>query len=289
MIYKHRYLLIVFSIFVMEAMPVAAQKSGKSILRPLSLLKKEKFKQASAEDFELLGPAEPDKMPTRCKPDNFLKPLRKPHLISIDTDNFLHGYDMSHYQGNVQWDIIAKDPLAGFIYLKATEGVGLVDSKYEYNLNECRRVGLKVGSYHFFRAQLSAQEQYDNFISVIDPKKQDLIPLIDVEVLPRSVSHSLFIQRLQAFCDMVEKAFGCKPMIYTGKNFYEKHLAHTSVSSGKYKFMIAAYMDDEPVLRNGDDYLIWQFTSSGQANGIRGKVDISRFRGSHNIAEILYQ
>lgn len=246
--------------------------------------KMKKGKQGS----EMFGPIEPDRLAPRCKPDRFIKPLHMPYVFDYPGVDFLHGYDMSHYQGNVDWDIISKDPLAGFVYLKATEGIALTDSKYQYNIEEARKRGLKVGSYHFFRAQLNPTEQYDLFMSVVDIHKQDLIPLVDVEVLPKRMPHSLFIQRLEIFCDLLEKAYGCKPMIYTGKNFYEKQLAHTSINARDYKFMIAAYVPEEPVLKTEDDYLIWQFTGSGTADGIRGKVDISRFRGGHKLNEILY-
>lgn len=278
-------LSIILSFFNTGVTVNAQKTAGKENRTPMAVLKKQrKIKQNS----EILGPVEPDRIAPRCKPDRFIKPLRMPYVFDYPGVEFLHGYDMSHYQGNVDWDIISKDPLAGFIYLKATEGVALTDSKYQYNIEEARKRGLKVGSYHFFRAQLNPTEQYDLFMSVVDMKKQDLIPLVDVEVLPKRMPHSLFIQRLEIFCELLEKAYGCKPMIYTGKNFYEKQLAHTSINARDYKFMIAAYVVDEPVLKTEDDYLIWQFTGSGTAAGIRGKVDISRFRGNHKLSEIMY-
>ncbi|MCR5313543.1 MAG: glycosyl hydrolase family 25 [Bacteroidaceae bacterium] len=250
-------------------------------------MKKERTEKMTKEEYEMMEPAEPDKQPSRCKPDKYLKPIQVPGIFFMPTGGPMHGYDMSHYQGNVDWDVIAKDPLAGYIYLKATESNRITDSKYDYNFRECKRVGLKVGSYHFFRGQIMPQQQFENFISVVDVKKQDLIPLVDVEIMPRRMSRSLFISRLKSFCDMVEKAFGCKPLIYTGKNFYERYLANTVMSSENYKYMIAAYIVDEPILVNGDDYLIWQFTSTGRTDGVRGKVDISRFRGGHQLDEIL--
>ena len=44
----------------------------------------------------------------------------------------------------------------------------------------------------------------------------------------------------------------------------------------------------EPVSKNNDDYIIWQYTATGCAKGVRGDVDISRFRGNHSLNEILY-
>ncbi len=281
-------LLIIISIAYGSTGLSQTSRKQKPTAPPLALVKKDKSAYPKINNIEFLGPVEPDHLPSRSKPDHFVKPLKIPRVFSFPDDNCLHGYDMSHYQGDVQWSVVASDPLAGFIYLKATEGVKLIDSKYTYNISECRRVGLKVGSYHFFRAQFTAEEQFNNFMSVVETNKQDLIPLVDVEILPRNVSHTIFINRLRVFCELIEKNFGCKPMIYTGRNFYDKHLARTDINCSNYKFMIAAYMDDEPVLTNDDDYLIWQFTSTGHAEGVRGKVDISRFRGSHSLNEILY-
>ena len=56
---------------------------------------------------------------------------------------------MSHHQGLIDWNEVVKDPNAGYIYLKATEGANFVDRNYKHNFSEAQRVGLKVGSYHF--------------------------------------------------------------------------------------------------------------------------------------------
>lgn len=228
---------------------------------------------------------EPDPIARKAKPDSHPKGLEAPKIFFSD-GSYLHGLDMSHYQGRISWQDVASDPHSGYIYLKATEGASLVDDTYEYNFREARKVGLKVGSYHFFRANVSAKEQFENFMSVVDKSKQDLLPLIDVEILPRGISIYQFHARLEDFLKMVEKEFGKKPMIYTGKNFYNKYFADSKFK--KYKFMIAAYTIDEPVLDNDDDYLIWQYTGKGSAKGVRGHVDMSRFRGGHSLREILY-
>ena len=120
----------------------------------------------------------------------------------------------------------------------------------------------------------------------MDYKKQDLLPIIDVEVHPRSVSLSTFYSRLERMLELVTKKIGRRPIIYTGKNFYNKYFANGRFKD--YPFMIAAYTMDEPVLKNNDDYIIWQYTATGRAKGVRGDVDISRFRGNHSLNEILY-
>lgn len=254
---------------------------------PCDARKKDKPKPVLTSEQQLYGLTEPDAPPTRPRPDHHPKPLPQPMLFAGGAIN-VHGFDLSHYQGKVNWDLLAEDHNAGFIYLKASEGEALTDDTYQHNFDECKRVGLPVGSYHFFRGQLTARDQFRNFMSMVLPKRQDLIPLVDVEVLPKGVSYSTYFSRLRELCDMIEKEFGCKPMIYTGLNFYNRHFTQTNLFRG-YKFMIAAYLPDEPVLNNNDDYLIWQYTAKGSARGVRGNIDTSRFVGKHTLREIMYK
>ena len=68
------------------------------------------------------------------------------------------GIDVSKHNGNINWQQVAEDKNIKFVYIKATEGFSIVDSKYKKNLREARATGLKVGSYHFFRGYRTAEE-----------------------------------------------------------------------------------------------------------------------------------
>jgi len=232
------------------------------------------------------GLVDPDPIMPKAKPDRHPVELKQPTLTYFGTKYGVEGFDMSHYQGRIDWDALASDPRAGYVYLKATEANNIVDNTYARNFAEAKRVGLKVGSYHFFRAQVSAHEQFRNFSNAVNRSKQDLLPLIDVETMPKGVTKSRFDATLKEFLHLVEKEYGKKPLIYTGKNFYDKHFAYTQFEG--YKFMIAAYMDVQPVLCNGADFLMWQYTSRGYARGVRGHVDVSKFVNGHSLREILY-
>ena len=240
-------------------------------------------KQIANADYEL---TQPDPEPLRPRPDHYNKPLDQPFL-SLDDKKGICGFDMSHYQGRVDWDALATDPNAGFLYLKASEGSKLKDNMYNSYYREARRVGFKIGSYHFFRPNCPAREQFENFRAVIKGKQQDLIPIIDVEVVSRGVSMYLFYDRLSELLQLVERETGRKPLIYTGRKFYDKYFSTTKFR-GNYKFMIASYTLDEPVLANNDDFLIWQFTGYGKAKGVKGHIDISRFVRGHTLQEITF-
>ena len=99
-------------------------------------------------------------------------------------------------------------------------------------------------------------------------------------------SYHFFCDSLITFLGMVEKEYRQAPLLYTYRNFYNKHLV------GKvddYKLMIAMYLPEEPVLADGRDITMWQYTSKGQIMGIKGYVDKSRFMGKHGLRDIRFR
>lgn len=231
------------------------------------------------------GLPEPDSIPQQPMADIPNKPHEQPFL-HYDDGKGISGFDISHYQGHINWDRLIEDENAGYMYIKATEGAALQDNMYEKNFAEAKRVGFKVGSYHFFRATCTAHEQFKNFMSVVRKEDQDLLPIVDVETIGRGITMFTFHERLTSFLRMIEMEFGKRPLIYTGQNFYNKYLYGAQYRG--YKFMIASYAFEEPVLQGNDDFLIWQYTGHGSARGVKGHIDISRFVRGHTIREIYY-
>ena len=202
-----------------------------------------------------------------------------------DTCSHIHGIDLSHYQGEVFWEAIGDNSKMAYVYLKATEGGDNVDNMYALNIDLAHRYGLKVGSYHFFRPKTPLKLQLENFMAQCRPSQQDLIPMIDVET-KQGLSNDAFRDSLMTFLTMVEKAYHQKPLVYTGTNFYNKYMS--GLMNG-YKLMIAQYSFNEPVLNDGNDYMLWQYTGKGHIDGIRGYVDKSRFMGRHGLREIRFR
>ncbi|ALO48398.1 glycoside hydrolase family 25 protein [Hoylesella enoeca] len=202
-----------------------------------------------------------------------------------DTCSHIHGIDLSHYQGNVFWEIIGDNTKMAYVYLKATEGGDNRDDKYVRNIELAHQYGLKVGSYHFYRPKIEQQKQLGNFMTQCLPGDQDLIPMIDIETTS-GLSTGEFCDSLFKFIDLVEKAYKQKPLLYTFTNFYNRHLVG---KINDYKLMIAQYTLREPVLQDGRDFEMWQYTGKGQINGINGYVDKSRFMGNHKLREIRFR
>lgn len=208
-----------------------------------------------------------------------------PYFQCEDSCEHVHGIDLSHYQGDVFWDAVGENTRMAYVYLKATEGADRIDDRYERNIFLAHRHGLKVGSYHFFRPKTDLQRQLENFKTQCLPGEQDLIPMLDVETTS-GMGEEQFCDSLFKFLQMMEETYHQKPLIYTGRNFYNTYLL------GKiddYRLMIAMYTDEEPVLADDRDICLWQYTGRGRINGVTGDVDKSRFMGRHGLREIRYR
>ena len=235
------------------------------------------------------GPAlviEPDKMVAQAMQERSVARAEAMGAVSsvqrtVNT-RYREGIDVSHYQGEIDWDAVAGSSQVSYAYLKATEGATLVDDTYARNLSEARRVGLSVGSYHFYRPNISWREQFQNLTSNILPDKQDLVPIIDIEHRGH-VSEEKFISDLKDFVQAVEKFYGKKPLLYSYQNFYNRHLK--DIFKG-YPWMIAKYQSEQPVLHDGKEYIIWQYTSKGRIPGVKGNVDRSRLMGDFTLRQL---
>ena len=71
----------------------------------------------------------------------------------------VRGVDASHYQGQMDWQIIAEQGIT-FAFLKATEGSGTLDDCFAENWKNARAAGLAVGALYEIRA--SRQRRHKN-------------------------------------------------------------------------------------------------------------------------------
>jgi len=214
-----------------------------------------------------------------------LRTVDNPYLLCEDTCTHVHGIDVSHYQGEVFWETVGEHSNMRYVYLKCTEGGDRQDARYSRNIDLAHRYGLKVGSYHFFRAKTPCHVQLRNLKIQCLPGEQDLIPMIDVERDGGLTSRQL-CDSLHKFLAMVEQTYHQKPLVYTYRNFYNKHFQGQLEG---YPLMIAMYADEEPALADGRDITMWQYTQHGRISGVHGHVDKSRFMGNHTLREIRYR
>jgi len=200
------------------------------------------------------------------------------------TSGKIFGIDVSHHQGNINWNKVKKwkDKSIQFVYIKATEGATLVDKTYEKNLKGAKEQKILTGSYHYFRTTSSVKDQFKNFIQTISKEDQDLIPMIDVEE-KKNWNNKEFHKNFKEFLGLIENHFGQKPMIYTVNSFYNINL------SGKYNdyhFLIGRYGKNSPNMRDKSNWTIWQFSETGKVDGIPKMVDIDVINSKFSLSDI---
>ena len=256
---------------------------------PFTALHAETVNGDKVKAHRALSPAErertnlPDALPQKSKntQESRTAPITYAKVSKLNT-RFKEGIDVSRYQGVIDWETVAAEGGVSYVYIKATEGAQLVDPYYYTNISEARRVGLSVGSYHFYRAHIGIDEQLANLTSVVRKVDQDLVPIIDIETT-NGVPTAQFVADLRLFIDKVTDYYGVKPMLYTYQNFYNKHLVGEFQG---YHRMIAKYQAEPPILREEVDYIMWQYTQTGRVPGIKGKVDRSCLMNNHSLTPL---
>lgn len=214
-----------------------------------------------------------------------LMPLQGANSVYVPAKEVaaLHGIDVSHHQKQIEWDSVAAREPVDFAFVKATEGHDFVDSLFCLNWQELRRLGIRRGAYHFFRAYGCGGEQATHFLSLVEMETGDLAPVLDIEVLD-GIAPEIMVQEAKIWLSRVEEQLGIKPIIYTNQHFFEKYLAgHFDT----YPLWIARYSDEKPALSNGRQWDIWQFSNEGCVEGICKKVDLNIFPGTPEMLERL--
>lgn len=280
---KKLYILLAFLIAMMSIGELSAQRHKitrtRSKQKTHRVVKKKKPRKVkmrkSSRSVRKIVPIDPREN----------DPDYNPFVQCEDTCKHVHGIDLSHYQGQVFWETVGGNTKTAYVYLKATEGGDKIDERYERNIELAHRYGLKVGSYHFFRPKAPLIQQLENFRMQCRPGEQDLIPMIDVETTG-GLPVAEFRDSLITFLGYIEQVYHQQPLVYTYRNFYNKYLLG---QLDDYKLMIAMYTPEEPVLADGRDITMWQYTSKGRIIGINGYVDKSRFLGNHGLKEIRFR
>lgn len=109
----------------------------------------------------------------------------------------IKGINISNNDGNIDLSSPAEEGCS-YVYIKATEGATYEDAYMNDYYKECRKLGMKVGAYHYLVSTSTPEEQADNFYNMISKYDWDLIPMLDVEVK---------FEGLQDYIERFKKAF----------------------------------------------------------------------------------
>ena len=118
--------------------------------------------------------------------------------------------DLSHHNGNVDLSKAREAGILGVIH-KATQGVGMFDSKYETNRQKAQAAGLLWGAYHF-GTKANGAAQADFFLSKA-AADDDTLLVLDYE--PNG-NLTMALDQARAFISRVKQVTGRFPGLYSG-------------------------------------------------------------------------
>lgn len=190
----------------------------------------------------------------------------------IESSGHKFGIDISHYQGNINWEKVKKShhPIE-FVIARSTMGKNGRDKKYLENVRNAREKGYVVGAYHYYRPNEHSADQAKNFIKHTKLYSGDIIPVLDIENLPKVQSKARLREGLKNWLRIVERQYGVKPMIYTSQTYWEDYLRGCGFDG--YPLWIAAYSSHRRQDQTVKDAHMHQFTEQVRISGISYPVD----------------
>jgi lysozyme len=222
---------------------------------------------------------------THCK-NNVAFTHYKNFGISIPDGYSMHGIDISHHEGNINWTLVKNMHIEGikikFVFGKATQGLNVIDENYLYNKDQTEKQKLIHGAYHYLSPKLSGVDQAKFFIVNAKLNKGNIIPVLDIEEIGTATEDELKTC-VQDWLDTAEEFYDTKPIIYSNAAFYNKYLASYC---SKYPLWVAHYTNTNNPNVN-KNWMLWQHSENATINGIPDLVDFNVFKGD-SLAFIKY-
>ena len=198
-----------------------------------------------------------------------------------ETDYPVRGVDVSYYQGDIDWKVLADENI-DFAFIKATEGSGHIDTKFEENWEQSGKTDLKRGAYHFFSFESRGEAQAEHFISVVPKEEGMLSPVVDIEFYGNRFYNKPDAEEtraeLQSLLDVLEAYYGVKPLIYATESSYSTYIRG---AFDEYPLWIRnVYFS--PNMGMPGKWTFWQYDSEARLRGYSGEekyIDLNVFHG----------
>jgi lysozyme len=214
--------------------------------------------------------------------------------------NLVHGVDVSVYEPNVDWRSLRAQGFR-FALARATSSTGYTDPKFAEHWAGAREAGILRGAYHYLFGGLDARRQAEFFIDTVGADKGELPPIVDLEdAYNENVPNRKLMQTCKVFMDIVEAAFGRKPMVYSRRTYLEPRLSINGKAptwAKDYDLWVAQYpfefdpgrmpnvnMPKQP--SGWKDWKFWQYSETAIVPGVTDeinrptRIDLNWFRGT---------
>ncbi|GAA1724172.1 GH25 family lysozyme [Isoptericola hypogeus] len=203
-----------------------------------------------------------------------------PNRITASTFE-VRGVDVSAYQGEIDWPVLAGQDV-DFAFIKATEGSGHVDERFEASWAAARETDLVVGAYHFLSFESPGADQAANVVANVPADAGTLPPVVDVEYYGDFASAPPSVDELRAILDplldALEAHYGAPPILYTTQQVRETYLGD---DYDRYPLWIRSVATSPDLPRR--DWEFWQYSDRDVLDGYSGEeehIDMNVFDGT---------
>ncbi len=190
------------------------------------------------------------------------------------------GIDVSHHQGQIDWESV-KNQGYDFVILRIAyrgygpEGNLRKDKLFEEYYKGASAAGFDIGVYIFSQAitDEEAKEEAEFVLECLNGRELQLPVFYDPESIldhkarTDDIDMEQVTKNTMLFGDIIEQA-GYEPMIYS--NMLWEAFKFDMRKTSKYKYW---YADYEPKPQTPYDFIFWQYSSKGHVNGISTNVD----------------
>jgi lysozyme len=194
------------------------------------------------------------------------------------------GIDVSHYQGDVNWEKVAEGKTK-FAIAKATEGSTLVDPSFARNWKGIQEAGLFRGAYHYAHPGGDPETQAAFFASVVGPLGfRDLPVALDLETADHHPADYV-LDWTRRFLTKADALFGQKLLVYSGQFWRDALKNPQEQFFGEHALWLPAYQAEAQVKipASWQGWTFWQYSdgSWNQPESVPGvaRCDQNWFNG----------
>ncbi|MDE6395696.1 MAG: hypothetical protein K2K84_00320 [Muribaculaceae bacterium] len=194
--------------------------------------------------------------------------------VVLDRSKYpVRGIDVSHHNGLIDFGAVRGDSI-DFVYIKASDGVGDVDSNFVRNYHAAKAAGLKVGAYHFFRTHRGGRQQAAALLDAVSGLDLDLPLVIDLETESHERGNKAdVVPRVRTMLYHLHDA-GYRTMLYAN---YDQFSDFIDGNFSNEDLWLATSREPS---HEFDPRTVWQFSHHGSVSGIDGPVDLNAFIGT---------
>jgi GH25 family lysozyme M1 (1,4-beta-N-acetylmuramidase) len=197
------------------------------------------------------------------------------------------GIDVSKWNGEIDWDKVRNAGVEFAIiragYRGSSTGSLVEDPYFVANIRGAQSAGIEVGVYFFTQAvnEVEAVEEASMVMALTKDYVMDFPIFIDTEGAggdgrADGLDANMRTKVCRAFCETLANE-GYLAGIYASRNWYNTQLNMTELQA--FSIWLAEYRS-VPLYQGY--YEMWQYTSKGKVDGIKGNVDM-------NICYVVYQ